>query len=277
MLENVLSIFSCLSIRGALRVKKTNMTITRARKSVALGLAMGLGFFSVSPLMAQTANPRVVNDFSAGNAAAECERAFGAGTYTHGYKLFEGQTNEWPGTGGTFTYSSANHTNNITISNVTQKTFDWSATNSIGGVIVKAGTGANVWEYNPQVKSDTGLYAYQNRDISHVTFCWNEDLVKGEEWCSPGYWRQEHHYDSWAATGYVKTTLYSAVISNPSIRLSRQGVSAGATTNPTLWQVLQNPQWYGGDSFNAVGDLLSNAHPDVNFNGSRVEDSCPLN
>lgn len=50
----------------------------------------------------------------------------------------------------------------------------------------------------------------------------------------------------------------------------------GATTNPTLWEVLQAPQWYDGDAFNAVGDLLSAAHPDVNFTGERVEDSCPL-
>jgi hypothetical protein len=50
-----------------------------------------------------------------------------------------------------------------------------------------------------------------------------------------------------------------------------------APTDPTLWQVLQAPQWYGGDAFNAVGDLLSGAHPDVNFGGERVEDSCPLN
>jgi len=41
--------------------------------------------------------------------------------------------------------------------------------------------------------------------------------------------------------------------------------------------VLQSPQYYGGDAFNAVGDLLSAAHPDVNFNGERIEDSCPLN
>jgi hypothetical protein len=59
--------------------------------------------------------------------------------------------------------------------------------------------------------------------------------------------------------------------------LSKLGKTAGATTNPTLLQVLQSPQYYGGDAFNAVGDLLSDAHPDVNFLGERVEDSCPLN
>lgn len=44
-----------------------------------------------------------------------------------------------------------------------------------------------------------------------------------------------------------------------------------------LLQVVQNPQWYGGGATNNVGDLLSGAHPDVNYTGERVEDSCPLN
>jgi hypothetical protein len=32
-----------------------------------------------------------------------------------------------------------------------------------------------------------------------------------------------------------------------------------------------------GEAFNAVDDLLSDAHSDVNFDGTRMEDSCPLN
>jgi hypothetical protein len=96
------------------------------------------------------------------------------------------------------------------------------------------------------------------------------------EWCSPGYWRQPHHLSSWEATGYSPDDLfYDALGYYPT--LSKKGTEDGATTNPTLWEVLQSPQWYGGDAFNAVGDLLSEAHPDINFLGIRVEDSCPLN
>jgi hypothetical protein len=95
------------------------------------------------------------------------------------------------------------------------------------------------------------------------------------EWCSPGYWRQEQHLDSWAATGISPNALYSTYFGLPTI--SNQGKKAGAPANPTLWQVLQKPEWYGGGAFNNVGDLLSAAHPDVNFDGERVEDSCPLN
>jgi hypothetical protein len=97
-----------------------------------------------------------------------------------------------------------------------------------------------------------------------------------EAWCSPGYWRQTQHLDSWAATGFRPDELFSATVGfMPPV--SKLGVTNGATTDPTLWQVLQAPQFYGGDAFNAVGDLLSGAHPDVNFLSTRVEDSCPLN
>ena len=94
-------------------------------------------------------------------------------------------------------------------------------------------------------------------------------------WCSPGFWRQEHHLWAWAATGIAPTELYSAHFgAAPS--LSKKGLKDGANPDPTLWEVLQNPQWYGGEAFNNVGDLLSEAHPDVDFQGDRVEDSCPL-
>jgi hypothetical protein len=96
------------------------------------------------------------------------------------------------------------------------------------------------------------------------------------EWCSPGYWRQPQHLDSWAATGISPDDLYSDYFGAPP-PLTKRGVSEGAPTDPTLLEVLQNPQWYGGDAFNNVGDLLSEAHPDVDFmEGFRVG-SCPLN
>ncbi len=89
----------------------------------------------------------------------------------------------------------------------------------------------------------------------------------GGEWCSPGYWRQPHHLDSWAATGISTGEFYNDYF------------GPVFADNPTLLQVLQSPQIYnrrGSGSFNNVGDLLSGAHPDVDFDGERVE-NCPLN
>ncbi len=148
-------------------------------------------------------------------------------------------------------------------------------------VIVKGSSDANVYAYDPPITSDSGLASPVNSSgkpagLSNLTICWNPPpVVEVPEWCSPGYWRQEHHLASWPAAFSPDDPFYDALHYYPT--LSNQGKRNGATTNPTLWQVLQSPQWYGGDAFNAVGDLLSAAHPDVNFTGERVEDSCPLN
>ena len=84
----------------------------------------------------------------------------------------------------------------------------------------------------------------------------------GGNWCSPGFWR--NNPGAVAETGVDMTQSYNALF-NPDL--------AG---NPTLQQVLDNPQTYGGAAFNNVADLLSAAHPGVDFQGDRVEDSCPL-
>lgn len=155
----------------------------------------------------------------------------------------------------------------------------WNSSFGIGAVIVKGSNAANIYEYVPQAYGDSGLASPINASgkpagLSNITFCWNPEPPP-TQWCSPGYWRQEHHLDSWAATGISPDELYSTYFGQ--ITLSAKGIKDKAPTNPTLWQVLQAPQWYGGDAFNNVGDLLSAAHPDVNFGGVRVENSCPLN
>jgi hypothetical protein len=160
------------------------------------------------------------------------------------------------------------------------KYVSWASSFGIGAVIVKGSNNANVYEYFPQSKGDYGLASPVNAsgnpaDLSNLTFCWNPEPNPGE-WCSPGYWRQTHHLDSWEATGYSPDDSFKAIFGYAP-KLSKQGQAAGATANPTLWQVLQSPQYYGGEAFNLVGDLLSTAHPDVNFTGERIEDSCPLN
>jgi hypothetical protein len=190
------------------------------------------------------------DNWRSGNALAECGRV---ANFMYGVKV-EGAP-----------YGSASaYGNLITITGSGGYTFGWSSTLPVGAVIVKAGTGANVYTYTPAELSGSGLVAYQGKEVSHVTFCWNPEEDLGQ-WCSPGYWRQSQHLDSWAATGISPEADYNFHF-NPDL--------AG---DPTLWQVLQSPQTYGGAAFNNVGDLLSQAHPGVNFLGNRVENSCPLN
>lgn len=88
-------------------------------------------------------------------------------------------------------------------------------------------------------------------------------------WCSPGFWK--NNPGAVAETGVNMAQFYNALF-DPDVN----GTKKGGVANPTLQQVLDNPQIYGGEAFNNVGDLLSAAHPDVNFTGERVEDSCPL-
>jgi hypothetical protein len=239
---------------------------------------------AASALLAATSaaaeNPVIYDNWQSSNAGNECAYI---GNYTYSYKFNEGVGGEGaPNQTEVAEFNDVDgnliHSSSITISNSDGRVFDWSSSpNGIGAVIVKAGTGANVWFYDPQERSDSDLYAYENRQISHITFCWNLDYTPpGAEWCSPGYWRQAHHLDSWEATGYSPDDLFSVEIGYTPVR-TRQGERERAESDPTLWQVLQAPQWYGGDAFNAVGDLLSTAHPDVTFGGERIEDSCPLN
>lgn len=158
----------------------------------------------------------------------------------------------------------------------------FTSTFGIGAVIVKGGADANVYVYELQSLGDSGLASPFNASnspagLSNLTFCWNPEEVEDPgNWCSPGYWRQPHHLYAWEPTGYSPDDKFQQSVGYYPA-LSKQGAREGAPTDPTLIQVLTYPQWYGGSAFNAVGDLLSAAHPDVNFLGERVEDSCPLN
>lgn len=105
-------------------------------------------------------------------------------------------------------------------------------------------------------------------------------------WCSPGYWRQDQHFNSWPAS-VSRDALYSSLISSPPVSITKLGEKAiregkpGANRTPTLIQVLRAPQWYGGGPvINAIADLLSEAHCNVNFvtgTSERAPGSCPLN
>jgi hypothetical protein len=70
----------------------------------------------------------------------------------------------------------------ITVSNFNGTTFDWSATFGIDQVIVKGGSSANVYTYNPEATSDTGLHAPTNPSggfagVSHIEFCFDQDAT----------------------------------------------------------------------------------------------------
>lgn len=59
-----------------------------------------------------------------------------------------------------------------------------------------------------------------------------EDIPQGGDGCTPGYWKQTHHLDSWPI---AETTLFSEVFERSiTIRLKKQG----SITEPTLFEAL---------------------------------------
>ena len=73
--------------------------------------------------------------------------------------------------------------------------------------------------------------------------------------CTPGYWRQDQHFDSWVPTGYAPSDDFEAVF----------GVNASFDPDTLLDAV-----WLGGGgefalARHAVAALLNAAHPDVNY------------
>ena len=105
-----------------------------------------------------------------------------------------------------------------------------------------------------------------------------ENLEEDGEWCSPGFWRNSPIAASEAAAagGFAMSDPYEDFFDPIEGINERQRTRLGLPLSPTLTQVLDYPQIYGGEAFNNVGDLLSGAHPDVNFDGTRYEGSCPL-
>lgn len=67
----------------------------------------------------------------------------------------------------------------VTISNFDGKSFDWTATDGVDAVFVKAGAaGSYLYEYDPESTGDTALTTPgegQTNEISHITFCYDVD------------------------------------------------------------------------------------------------------
>jgi hypothetical protein len=105
-----------------------------------------------------------------------------------------------------------------------------------------------------------------------VTCTVTNDDIATAEWCSPGFWRNAK-FDIWAATGLNANDPYTNYFDASTLK-------AGSPANPTLSDVLNNPQVYGGEAFNNVGSLLSAEHSGVDFTlGDPIPEDpfCPLN
>lgn len=88
--------------------------------------------------------------------------------------------------------------------------------------------------------------------------------------CTPGYWKQPQHLDSWGATGFIPedTTTQSADTFNTVF-----GVTNYVRNNGTPYTLLEVMRELNGNGdpistnlgFHAVAALLNAAHPNVNY------------
>lgn len=155
-------------------------------RKMVLSLVLVVSMVFGGVVLAASVDPIKVDPWaSQGGAYGECGRA----TLSTGVEyMYACKIDNWYGDmNGTYVCPGDDPDNygdnEITISNSNGITFDWSAMYAIGAVIVKGGTGANIYAYNPQVLSDTNLNAPGRQqgkkviypEVSHTTFCWNPD------------------------------------------------------------------------------------------------------
>lgn len=157
-----------------------------------LALALVLSFVLGGIAMAASVEPTAVDPwFPGGGAWNECGRAaeITGVEYVYACKIDNWDSGDMNGTYVCPGDDPDNlGDNEITISNSDGTHFDWSAYYAIGAVIVKGGTGANFYAYDPQAYSDTGLNGPGMAKgkkiiypaVSHTTFCWNPEAIEYE-------------------------------------------------------------------------------------------------
>ncbi len=137
-----------------------------------LALVLVLMVVLATVAAAASVMPTLVDPWQSGNAAFECGQVECCSSEFH-YKI----DNNTAGNPTVITPEG----NTITITNSNGYTFDWQSNWPVSCVIVKGGRGANVYCYRGAY-SDTALVAPSGKEISHVTFCYNEPVMcyKGE-------------------------------------------------------------------------------------------------
>lgn len=139
-----------------------NMDVNSMRKTKAiLLLTTFLIMMSlIANVYATSITPELWEDWTSGEAVTECQEINSGGNYP--YKVDEWDKIDENGNHGSFT-----------IFNSDGYTFDWSSTVPVVAVIVKAGPDAYVYRYPGGSYGDTELYAPNDKEVSHTTFCMN--------------------------------------------------------------------------------------------------------
>jgi hypothetical protein len=98
----------------------------------------------------------------------------------------------------------------------------------------------------------TGMTACTTLEPGENDITWDAGLVLAGQGCTPGYWKQEQHFDAWALTPYAPDDLYNVVF----------GVDYFMTLLQALWTGEGGEMALGR---HAVAAILNAAHPDVDY------------
>lgn len=79
-----------------------------------------------------------------------------------------------------------------------------------------------------------------------------------------------------AARAGLATLIHASSVGSYSARVDDHPVDESWPTHSLPTAAYGREKAYGGEAANLVADILSGAHPLVNFSGTRFEDSCPL-
>lgn len=108
--------------------------------------------------------------------------------------------------------------------------------------------------------------------IDDLVICQNVERERGEEGCTPGYWKQEQHFDSYPA-GYLPTTLFGDVFTACSAAtLEARNPASGDICEMTLLEALSLSG--GGQNAlarHAAAGFLNAASGDVEYQFSTSE------
>lgn len=139
--------------------------------------------------------------------------------------------------------------NNITISDSDAYTFDWESDWPVSCVLVKSATYYNVYCYGEGVTSDSGLTTCTGQQISHVSFCYNEEYeeLTVEKTAETSYTRTH----SWDIDKSVDTDNGYEHEGSPKIWLYIDG----SGDESAEWTVDVTYLGYEDSGFNVSGDI----------------------
>ena len=174
-----------------------------------------------------------------------------AAVYAPGAEWLEAKLDS-PGTGSA---TVTDNVINVSVSNLTANGFSWTSNIAVDAVLLKAGTeNHNVYLYGPEASSDTGLVTADKYAISHITVCYDVELVVSKT----------------AATTFTRDFDWSIAksVNQPSVSLQ----DAGSATVTYTVNVARDA---GTDSAWAVSGhiVVTNPHPSMTASGVSVADS----